>query len=185
MHIPWNFGLCPANKRTRYLRACANHYIIPSSLRPYPERGAEQENGGGSHNTKKTLQGKWEDRWRSAAARSTSEAIQQPPAKRVLLLHEGLHKAESSIFTQIRRLADFLQVPEATTACACGYERETARHTTVFCPRYRATRNQLLIDGRLDFKRLLTAKEGVSKLTRWWIRSGKLNQFQLANELIK
>jgi len=76
-------------------------------------------------------------------------------------------------------------VPEATTACACGYERETARHTTVFCPRYRATRNQLLIDGRLDFKRLLTEKEGVSKLTRWWIRSGKLNQFQLANELIK
>jgi len=52
---------------------------------------------------------------------------------------------------------------------ACGYERETARHTTVFCPRYRATRNQLLIDDRLDFKRLLTGKEGVSKLTRWWI----------------
>jgi hypothetical protein len=46
-------------------------------------------------------------------------------------------------------------------------------------------RNQLHIDGRLDFKRLLTEKEGVSKLTRWWIRSGKLNKFQLANELIK
>jgi len=101
--------------------------------------GAEQENGRGSHNTKKTLQGKWEDRWR-AAARSTSEAIQQPPDKRVLLLHEGLHKAESSIFTQIRTgkigLADFLHrigVPEATSpACACGYERETARHTLSF-----------------------------------------------------
>ena len=70
--------------------------------------GTEQENGGGRHSTKETLQGKWEDRWR-AAARSTSEAIQQPPDKRVLLLHEGLHKAESSIFTQIRTgLADFL-----------------------------------------------------------------------------
>jgi len=54
-------------------------------------------------------------------------------------------------------------VPEATSP-AC-YEKETARHTTVFCPRYRDTRNQLLIDGRLDFKRLLTEKEGVSKLT--------------------
>jgi hypothetical protein len=58
-------------------------------------------------------------------------------------------------------------------------------YNKVHGPRYRATRNQLLIDGRLDFKRLLTEKEGVSKLTRWWIRSGKLNQFQLANELIK
>jgi reverse transcriptase-like protein len=153
--------------------------------------GTEQENGGGGRSTKETLQGKWEDRWR-AAARNTSEAIQQPPDKRVLLLHEGLHKAESSVLTQVRTgkigLADFLHrigVPEATSpACACGYERETARHTTVFCPRYRATRNQLLVDGRLDFKRLLTEKEGVSKLTRWWIRSGRLNQFQLANELI-
>jgi hypothetical protein len=50
---------------------------------------------------------------------------------------------------------------------------------------YRVTRNQLLIDGGLDFKRLLTEKEGVSKLARWWIRSGRLNQFRLANELIK
>jgi hypothetical protein len=55
--------------------------------------------------------GKWEDR-RRAAARSTSEAVRQPPEKRALLLHEGLHKVESSIFTQIRTgkigLADFV-----------------------------------------------------------------------------
>ena len=154
--------------------------------------GSEQEEGGINHNAKKVLQGKWENRWR-AATRSASEAIQQPPDKRVLLLHEGLHKAESSIFTQVRTgkigLADFLHgigVPEvASPACACGHERETARHTTVFCPEYRATRNQLLIDGGLDFKRLLTEKEGVSKLARWWIRSGRLNQFRLANELIR
>jgi hypothetical protein len=43
----------------------------------------------------------------------------------------------------------------------------------------------LLIYGGLDFKQLLTEKEGVSKLARWWIRSGRLNQFRLANELIK
>ena len=53
------------------------------------------------------------------------------------------------------------------------------------CPEHRATRNQLLINGGLDFKRLLTEKEGVSKLARWWIRSGRLNQFRLANELIR
>ena len=66
--------------------------------------------------------------------RSASEAIQQPPDK--------LHKAESSIFTQVHTgkigLADFLHgigVPEARSpARTCGHERETASHITVFCP---------------------------------------------------
>jgi hypothetical protein len=44
---------------------------------------------------------------------------------------------------------------------------------------------QLLINDRLDFRRLLTEKEGVSKLKRWWIRNGRLEQFQLVNELIR
>src|SRR6266478_6298337 len=87
-------------------RGCADKEKVGH---PYPVRkgwvnewvGSEQEDGGINHNAKKAPQGKWENRWR-AATRSASEAIQQPPDKRVLLLHEGLHKAESSIFTQVR-----------------------------------------------------------------------------------
>ncbi|KAF7160205.1 hypothetical protein CNMCM6106_007641 [Aspergillus hiratsukae] len=64
------------------------------------------------------LRTRWEERWR-AAPRSAAEAVPQPPDARVLQLHEGLHKAESSILTQLRTgkigLADFLHkagVPE-------------------------------------------------------------------------
>jgi hypothetical protein len=120
------------------------------------------------------------------------KGLSRPPDKGVLLLHEGLHKAESSIFTQIRTgkigLADFLHkmgVPEVTSpACTCGFERETAQHVTVFCPRFQSSRSQLHLNGTTDFKRLLTEKAGVARLTRWWLRRGILGQFQIAQKLI-
>lgn len=88
------------------------------------------------------LRTRWEERWRASAA------LPQPPDAKVLRLHEGLHKAESSILTQLRTgkigLADFLYkagVPEvASAACSCGYEQETPRHVTVFCPQFRVAR---------------------------------------------
>jgi hypothetical protein len=48
-------------------------------------QGQSKKMGGINHNTRKALQGKWENRWR-AATRSASEEIQQPPDKRVLRL---------------------------------------------------------------------------------------------------
>jgi hypothetical protein len=56
---------------------------------------------------------------------------------------------------------------------------------TIFCPKHQEARNQLRLNGTLDFRRLLTEKEGVAKITRWWIRRGILNQFKLAKELIR
>jgi hypothetical protein len=37
----------------------------------------------------------------------------------------------------------------------------------------------------LDFERLLTERESVAKITRWWIRRLILNPFKLAKDLIK
>jgi hypothetical protein len=139
--------------------------------------GAEQENGGGSHNTKKTLQGKWEDRWR-AAARSTSEAM-QPQDKRVLLLHEGLHKAESFIFTQIRTgkigLADFLHrigVPEAGMRLWLR-KRNSAPHHCLL-PKVSGTRNQLVLSTvgwtSSDFSQ--RKREFPSNDRRWYASEG-------------
>jgi hypothetical protein len=60
--------------------------------------------------------------------------------------------------------SDFLHnigVPEVTNAaCFCGHERETPKHITVFCLYYQNTREQLRINGRLDFRELLTTVEG-------------------------
>jgi hypothetical protein len=70
-------------------------------------------------------------------------------------------------------------------ACSRGYERERPKHVTIFCPRYHDSREQLRINGRLDFSELLTTAEGVRKVTRWWLRRRVLEQFWLAEELIE
>jgi hypothetical protein len=113
----------------------------------------------------------------------------QPPSGKVLSLHQGLHKAESSLLVQLRTgkigLRDFLHnigVPEVTSA-ACGHERETPKHVTIFCPLYQDTRDQLRVNGRSDFEALLTTVEGVKKVTKWWLRRRILGQFWLAEEL--
>jgi Reverse transcriptase (RNA-dependent DNA polymerase)/Endonuclease-reverse transcriptase len=138
------------------------------------------------------LKARWVERWRSAP-RSSTEALQQPPDEGVMALHKGLHKAESSILTQLRTgkigLASFLfkaKVPGVDSeACRCGYRQETPQHITISCPRYQDTRDSLRINGRLDFKELLSTAEGVRKVTRWWLKRGILEQFRLAAELIR
>jgi hypothetical protein len=77
-------------------------------------------------------------------------------------------------------------VPDVTSAaCARGYERETSEHVTIFCPLHQDTREQLRINGRLDFGALVTTAEGVKRFTRWWLRRRILEQFWLADELIE
>jgi hypothetical protein len=112
----------------------------------------------------------------------------------MLALYQGLHRAKSSLLVQLRTgkigLRDCLHnidVPEVTsTACSYGHEQETPKHVTVFCPCYQDAREQLRINGRLDFRELLTTVEGTRKVTRWWLRIRRvLEQFRLAEELIE
>jgi hypothetical protein len=44
-------------------------------------------------------------------------------------------------------------------------ERETPKHVTVFCLLYQDIREQLKVNGRLDFRELLTTVEGVKRVT--------------------
>jgi hypothetical protein len=47
------------------------------------------------------------------------------------------------------------------------------------------TWERLRVNGRLDFKVLLITVEGVRKVTWWWLRQRILEQFWLAEELIR
>ena len=64
-----------------------------------------------------------------------------PPTDKVIELHKGLRKAESTLLVQARTkkigLAEFLysrKVPGVKTAkCQCGAGHETPRHMALFC----------------------------------------------------
>jgi hypothetical protein len=142
--------------------------------------------GDRKQSTQKLMLKKWTERWEKLR-RSHSEVIEQPPQKATLNLHQGLRKAESSIFIQLRTgkigLADFLHKAKVlgydTPQCPCGQARETPAHVTVFCSRFQGLRQDLL-----NFGSLLSTKEGVRRISRWWLRRDILGQFRVANQLI-
>jgi hypothetical protein len=49
---------------------------------------------------------------------------------------------------------------------------------------YQDRREQLMVNGRLDFNPLITTVEGVEKVTGWWLRMRILEQFRLSDDLI-
>jgi hypothetical protein len=89
-----------------------------------------------------------------------------PPSPRVVKLHKGLRKAESSVITQIRTgrigLAAFLnkaRVPGfPSPVCACGQARETAAHVIAHCSRFAEVRGRLADpqSDRLDVRALVS-----------------------------
>jgi hypothetical protein len=165
---------------------------LPASwLDSWVQAESNSRPGDQRQSTQKLMLKKWTERW-ERLRRSHSEVIEQPPQKAALNLHQGLHKAESSIFVQLRTgkigLADFLHKAKVpgydTPQCPCGQARETPAHVTIFCSRFQGLRQDLLMKGRLDFGSLLSTKEGVRRISRWWLRRDILGQFRVANQLI-
>jgi hypothetical protein len=126
----------------------------------------------------------WERKWRATQPAWTQRNA-RPPDPKVLQLHEGLRKAESSMLIQAPTekigLAQFLYtrgVPGVVTALySCGVGPETARHVVIYCEkevgRHQEVRRE---DARrtLDYRWLTNTNTGARKLSRWLIQSGRL-----------
>jgi hypothetical protein len=120
--------------------------------------------------------------------------VLRPPDPKVLKLHSGLRKAESSALVQFRTgctgLARFLhksRVPGIESGlCGCEGGLETPRHVLVHCSKESERREELrrVGGGTLDFRKLLDTPEGTGVSSRWIIRSGRLHQFSLARALL-
>ena len=118
-----------------------------------------------------------------------------PPTEGNLRLHQGLHKAQSAILTQIRTghigLPAYLRrrkVPGVETdRCTCGLGPGSPRHRTVFCPELRAERRLLVeaVGAPLDFDQIVATPGKAQQLARWFVRFGRIKQFDLAAQLIE
>ena len=111
----------------------------------------------------------------------------------VRAIHKGLSKAESSMATLLRTekigLNQFLyqrRVPGVVSpACECGWHKQTTKHVIIHCPTYAQGRAQMYHEaGTSQYREILTTSKGVRVVTRWAIRSGILQMFRLARELL-
>jgi len=136
----------------------------------------------------------WKQRWQSSARPDSWDRVLRPPDPKVLKLHSGLHKAESSALVQFRTgytgLAYFLHkahVPGVESGqCSCQGGLETPRHILIHCPKESEHREELrkVGGGRLDLRKLLDTPEGAKVTSRWIVRSRCLHQFSLARALL-
>jgi hypothetical protein len=136
---------------------------------------------------------RWKQRWQDRQPGWGFLGV-GPPNRKRLKMHAVLHKAESSIITQIRTgrigLAAFLnkaRVPGyPSPVCACGRARETAAHVIAHCERFAGCRERLRDPhtGQLDVKTLVEKPEKVRLLVKWFIQLRLLPQFKLAEELL-
>ncbi len=116
----------------------------------------------------------WTRRWQTSIKPDIWDRVLRPPDPKVLKLHSGLRKAESSALVQFRTgctgLAYFLhkaRVPGVESGLySCENSFETPRHMLIHCEKEQAQRDELrrIGGGGLDFKKLLDTldKAGVT-----------------------
>lgn len=152
----------------------------------------EVELGGGTG--PKMVQEAWGRRW-AAQSRSAKcwDAVTDYPSKRVLKLHQGLAKAESTALTQIRTgrsgLAFFLskrKVPGYESPnCLCG-QPETPKHVLISCPQEELRRATLTDENgrRLSWLELVTDPKRTRATAKWFIQTKRLLQFKIADDIL-
>jgi hypothetical protein len=147
-----------------------------------------------------TIAKEWKERWQREVDKSRArhrgragEPADEPPTNERLKLHDGLHKAESSLLVQMRTgkigLRAFLferRVPDVMTpVCVCGDGRETARHVAAYCQLEEATRRELPFAMRThrDFEAAVRDPTRAAYLTRWFMRRQRLGGYRVALQI--
>lgn len=70
--------------------------------------------------------------------------------------------------------------------CNCQGGEETAEHIALFCP-LESSRRHLLLDEcgrRQSWETLIGTPSLARRITKWFIESGRIKQFTLANKLL-
>jgi hypothetical protein len=132
------------------------------------------------------IQEEWKARWEREIAHSLRSRSRlpadEPPTKRVLRLHHGLGRAESSMLVQMRTekigLRAFLfaqRVPDVPTPiCRCGEGRETVAHVAAHC---RWEERPTFAGSQSAFDATLWDPGGAARAVRWFARARRFQGY--------
>ena len=136
----------------------------------------------------------WKERWRESIKPNWDQRRidSEEPAPGRLQLYKYLRKAESSLLVQARTgcigLSQFLRqrrVPTVPAAeCRCGEGEETPKHIAINCSIENERRHLLYAGNTLDYHWLTNTPEGAKQFCKWFMETGRLQQFSLARTLL-